>query len=173
MYKKITTLLLATICSKLLTAQKLTTKDITGSWQVSSMLTNGLTIPMESEEALRTFMYSQAKEKKGKKNASDATLTGSDSSALEMGVQILGMLRESEFTFSANNTFKFTLANEGDKKDVAGTWSFNEAAQTMKFAQIKKGKPEKSEIVKILAKGSKLFLQMEKDMEEGLLLSKK
>jgi hypothetical protein len=171
MYKKIIILLLVTISSKLISAQKLTAKDITGQWLVSSMVADGLVIPLDSEEALRNFMYSQTRKQKG--DTTDAAPTADDSAGVEMAVQVLGMFRESELNFLANKTFKFSLSIGGTKSDKTGTWAFNEAAQTMRFSEIKKGKPVKSDIVKIIVRGNQLLLQMEKDKEEGLLLTKK
>jgi hypothetical protein len=171
MYKKIVLLLLVTISSKLISAQKLTAKDITGKWQVSGLVTDGQTIPIESDDALRNFMYNQMVTEKKKTDSVNTALTADDSSGVEMSVKIMGMFRESDIIFMANKTFKFSLTVAGSKKDQAGTWTFNEATQILRITEIRKGKVKKTEVIKV--KGSQLLMVMEKDKEEGFLLSRK
>jgi hypothetical protein len=171
MYKKIIMLLLVTVSSKLLSAQKLTVKDITGNWQISSLITDGQTIPIESDDALRNFMYTQMVTEKGKTDSTNTALTADDSSGVEMSVKIMGMFRKSDLIFKANKTYKFSLSLGGSSKDQVGTWAFNEATQILRITEVRNGKAKKAEIVKV--RGSQLLLQMEKDKEEGFLLSKK
>jgi hypothetical protein len=171
MYKKMIILLLVTISSNLVSAQKLTAKDITGKWQVSGLITDGQTIPIESDEALRDFMYNQVVTEKKKTDSANIILTTDDSSGVEMGVKLLAMFRESDIIFMANKTFKFSLSIAGSKKDQAGTWTFNETTQILRITEIIKGKAKKTETVKV--KGRQLLMVMEKDKEEGFLLSKK
>ncbi len=171
MYKKLILLLLTALSCKLMSAQKMTTKDITGNWQVTGLVTDGQTIPLESDDALRNFMYAQMLEEKKKTDTAGIAFTSDDSSGVEMSVKILGMFRNSEVVFKANKTFKFSLSVAGANKDQAGTWAFNEATQSLRITEIKKGKAGKTETVKV--KGSQLLMVMEKGKEEGFLLSKK
>jgi Lipocalin-like domain len=169
MLKKILPLLLL-ICSTVTHAQqKLKPSDIIGVWQISALVTDGITIPLETDEATKVFLMEQAGIKKGE----GAMLTSQDSAGIDMAVQMMGMFRQSTFLFNANKTFQFTLTI-GDKKDEKkGTWTMNEATQIIRITEIKKGKPAKSEIFKIIIKGSQLLVQMEKDKEEGFLISRK
>jgi hypothetical protein len=173
MYKKtVSLLLLAISCTTLLAQQKMTLKDIIGKWQIAALITDNQTLPIDSDEALRNFMYQQMiNEKKG--TGDSATLTSDDSSGVELGVKMIGMFRESEVTFLANKTFKFSLSIGGSKKNQSGTWIFNAATQTITIKELKKGKPVKGDNQKVIIKGTQLLMQMEKDKEEGFLLSKK
>jgi hypothetical protein len=169
MFKRILPLLLL-ICSTALHAQKkLKTSDIVGTWQITALLADGKTIPMETDDSIKAFLMRETLVKKG----DTATLSSEDSAGISMGAQILGMFRQSTFVFKANKTYQFGLAMGGKKDDKGGTWIFNEATQTIRVAEIKKGKPAKSEIVKIIVKGSQLLVQMEKNKEEGFLISRK
>jgi hypothetical protein len=173
MYKKLMLLVVVVQCATLVSAQKLTFKDITGKWQVTSLVTDGQTIPVESDDKLRDYLYQQMVAEKEKTDSTNIVLTESDSSGVEMGIKMLAMFRDSDMIFQANRTFKFSLSIAGVKKDMAGTWAYNEAAKIIRLTELKKGKPVKSGIVKVLVKGNQLLLQMEKDKEEGFLLSKK
>jgi hypothetical protein len=170
--KTVSVLLLVISCTTLAAQQKMTVKDIIGKWQVTGLVKDDQTIPIESEEALRNFMYAETvKQKKEKKE--DTGLTSDDSSGVEMVVKVLGMFRESEVFFLANKSIKLSLAMGRSKDEKGGTWAFNEAKQSITVTQAGKGKATKGKTILVFVRGSQLLMQMEKDKEEGFMLSKK
>jgi hypothetical protein len=169
MCKKILSLLLPAIISStvLLAQQKITPATIVGKWQITSLIADGKTIPVESESGLKAFMYDETvKRKKG------TTLTKSDSSGIEMAVQIFMMLKNSVFTFNANKTYTASVNMMGSEKKATGTWLFNQAKQTVLLTELKNGKPAKSQFKKILVRQNGLLVQMDEKKEEGLVLTK-
>jgi hypothetical protein len=172
MQKNLLIVFVAILCSHWLQAQKLTLKNIPGKWQIAALIADGKTIPLESEDSLRAFMYRQVEVQQNIPGNAPAVLSKSDSGGVEMGVKMLAMFRQSDMAFMANKTFRFSLSVAGTNKDMKGTWVFNEATQVIRLTELKKGKPVKSDIVKVLVKGEQLLLQMDKNKEEGFLLSK-
>jgi hypothetical protein len=173
MYKKtVSLLLLAISCTALHAQQKMTLKDITGKWQVTALVKDKQTIPIESEAALRNFMYTETAKQRKVKN-DNTGLTSGDSSGIELAVQMMGMFRESEVHFLANKTIKLYFNMGRVKDEKGGTWLFNEAKQSITITEAAKSKTAKAKKVTILIRGSQLLMQMGKDGEEGFLFSKK
>jgi hypothetical protein len=168
--RKIILPVLFLVCTMALQAQKkLKPADLVGTWQVSAMIADGNTIPLESNEAIRGFLMQQYSEKAGPDRP---PLSKDDSAGIDMAVTVMASFRNSTFEFKANKSYAFEMTVSTQKNTENGTWAFNQATQTVLLKAMKKGKPAKSEIVKIIPKGDQLLIQMEKNKEEGFLVSK-
>lgn len=172
MRKLFVSLLLIAFGPSLQAQQKFTTKDLLGSWQPVAIVMRGNTIPLNDADSIMHFMLQEQATKLGKGD----TLSKEDSSGIAFAAQIFMMFKKASFIFNANKTYRFSLGADLSEKTETGTWSFNEATQTIRITKAvknKQAKSGKSDIVKIIIKGNDLLLQMEKDKEEGLLLRKK
>jgi hypothetical protein len=169
MLKLIVSILFVACGTQLYAQQKLKASDIIGTWEATTLLVEGKKIPLETDEAVKDYLFQQA----ALKSTGGATLSSEDSAGINMAAGIMGMFRQSSFVFNANKSFKFSLTMGNEKDNKGGTWALNEATQTIRISEIKMGKPVKSEIVKIIVKGSQLLVQMEKDKEEGFLIRRK
>ncbi len=172
MLKLFVSILLIAFGTTLQAQQKLTTSDLVGSWQPVSIIMRGNNIPLNDVDSIMHFMLKEQAAKLGKGD----TLTKEDSSGIAFAAQIFMMFKKASFIFNANKTYRFSLGADLSEKTENGTWSFNEATQSIRIVKsqkTKQAKPVKADIIKIIIKGNELLLQMEKDKEEGLVMRKK